>query len=344
MASKYAKSNTWGVFDSDEEDGHCAGGCGSASSKKKGMDVIDLDWLSREIVRHRFWPYPSEEEERNHTAWPCRSCCPWQCDEGEFWECEHGKWLWVDSWDSVPALPEDHTLAECRGGGCRGHGLLTGDILALHLCSEAGLMWGDVVLMEEAAAIAAETPAERAARLALEAKKDAEYKRSVAEAEVRKATELVALRAAPPNRRYDRRTGKPMPCKFFMYQGVLGREHPAERDPKTGTMWESGCAYHKKGKCEFFHPDEPEWQVIIGKVAAIPQRPAEPEWRTAGGGGGGSSYAPAAAGAGGGRPPSGGSAGGGGGFSRPSSGGGRGGFGGGFGSGGGGGKAGGGRW
>jgi hypothetical protein len=342
MASKYAKSNTWGVFDSDEEDGHCCGGCGSAASKKKGMDMIDLEWLSSEIVRRRFWPYPSEADESNPSAWPCPSCCPWQCDEGEYYECEHGKWLWVDSWDSVPALPEDHTLQECRGGSCRGHGLITGDILALHLCSFAGLMWGDIVLMEEEAARAAETPAERAARLTLEAQKDAKYKRSIAEAEVRKATELVALRSAPPNRRYDRRTGKPMPCKFFMYQGVLGREHPAERDPKTGTMWESGCAYHKKGKCEFFHPDEPEWQVIIGKVAAIPQRPTEPEWRSAGTNG---SHASAAAGAGGGRPPSGGSAGGG--FSRPSSGGGggsgRGGFGGGFGSGGGG-KAGGGRW
>ena len=46
-------------------------------------------------------------------------------------------------------------------------------------------------------------------------------------------------------------------------------------------MWESGCAFHKKGKCEFFHPDEPEWQVIIGKVASIAVRPSEPEWRSA---------------------------------------------------------------
>jgi hypothetical protein len=342
MATKTAKSNVWAAFDSDEEDGHCCGGCGAASVKK-GKEVIDLEWVSAEIVRRRFWPYPTEEEEKNHTAWPCRSCCPWLCDEGAFWECEHGKWLWVDSWDSVPALPEDHTLEECRGGSCPGHGLMAGDILALHLASEAGIMWGDIALMEEAAALAAETPKERAARLAAEARKEAVRQAELAEMEIRKAKELVALRTAPPNRRYDRRTGKPMPCKFFCYQGVVGREHPAERDPKTGTMWESGCAYHKKGKCEFFHPDEPEWQVIIGKVASVPQRPAtppEPEWRTVG-----SSYAPAAAGAGGGsssRPSSGGggfsgSRGGGGGFS----GGGRGG-GGGFS--GGGGKAGGGRW
>jgi hypothetical protein len=342
MATKAAKSNAWSAFDSDEEESHChGGGCGSAASSKRGNDLISLEWIAEEIIRRRFWPYPTEEEEKNHTAWPCRSCCPWLCDEGEFWECEHGKWLWVNSWDSVPALPEDHTLAECRGGSCPGHGLMTGGILALHLASEAGVGWGDIMLLEEAAARAAETPKERAARLAEEARKDAVRKAELAEAEIRKAKELVALRSAPPNRRYDRRTGKPMPCKFFCFQGVVGREHPAERDPKTGTMWESGCAYHKKGKCEFFHPDEPEWQVILGKVASVPasSRPTtpEPEWRTVG-----SSYAPAAAGAGGGS------------SSRPSSGGGRGGGGGGGFSGGargggggfsgGGGKAGGGRW
>ncbi len=350
MASrKSAKSNSWGVFDSDEEDGHChaaaGGGCSSVPKKKGfGMDVLDLEWIGREIVRRRFWPYPSEEEERSRTAWPCPSCCPWLCDEGEFWECDHGKWLWVASWDSVPALPEDHTLRECRGGSCPGHGLMSGDVLALHLASEAGLMWGDVMVMEEQAALAAETPAERAARVEREAKEAAAMKAYLAEAEVRKAEMLVSSRSAPPNRRYDRRSGKPMPCQYFCYQGVLGREHPAERDPKTGTMWPSGCAYHTKGKCEFFHPDEPEWQVIIGKVAFVPQRPAEPEWRAAAAAGGG----PSSAGGGGfsrpssgGRPPSGGSAGGGGGSYRGGGGGGgsyRG------SGGGGGGKAGGGRW
>lgn len=291
MASK-AKStwNTFGVLDSDEEDG-CCGGCGAAALATKKKGVVDMDWLENEIIRHRYWPYPSEEEESNPSAWPCPTCGPVASDEGAFWECKHGKWLWVESWAAVPALPEDHSLEECRGGSCPGHGLMTGDILALYIGPQAGLMWGDILALEHEAELAAETPAQKAARLAEEARKDAERAAAVAAAEIRKAKELVASRPSPPNRRYDRRTGKPMPCKFFCFQGVLGKEHPAERDPRTGTMWESGCAFHKKGKCEFFHPDEPEWQVILGKVESVapssrpttpPVRSSEPEWRTVG--------------------------------------------------------------
>lgn len=286
MATKSAKSNTWAAFDSDEEDGHC---CSSrAAVRQKTAFSLDLSDIEQKIVRRRFWPYPSEEEQSTYSGWPCISCCPWMCDEGDFWECEHGKWVFVDSWDSVPVLPEDHSLEECRGGGCSGHGLMSGDILAMHLAMQAGIMWGDLVIMEEEHNLSQETPAERAAREAEAARRDAEARAALARFEIQKAKELVATRSAPPQRRYDRRTGKPMPCKFFCYQGVLGKEHPAERDPKSGTMWESGCAYHKKGKCEFFHPDEPEWQVILGKVASVtpsrPQTPTEPEWRTVGGG------------------------------------------------------------
>jgi hypothetical protein len=290
MASKIAKSNLWGVLDSDDEDAVCCSSSScrhsSSSSSSRTFGGMNLFWLEEQITRKRFWPYPSAAEEDSPSAWPCRSCPPWMCDEGEFWECDHGKWVWVESWGSVPPLPWDHTLKECRGGSCSGHGMISADLLPLFLAQEAGLMWGDIMMMEEEAVRAAETPKERAARLAAEARKEAESQRAMAEAEIRKAKELVALRAAPPNRRYDRRTGKPMPCKFFCFQGVLGREHPAERDPKTGTMWDSGCAYHKKGKCEFFHPDEPEWQVILGKVASVPtsSRPTTPEleWRSVG--------------------------------------------------------------
>jgi hypothetical protein len=295
MATKH--HNSFALFAEEEDEDHCCGGHGAPSSSSSSSSTVsvtrqkmDLDYIQEQIIRRRFWPYPSEEQENDSSALPCHCGPLWMRDEGDFWECEHGKWLWVDSWDSVPPLPENHTLDECRGGSCQGHGLFTRDILQLHLATYAGIMWGDIVLMEEEERLAAENPRQRAARLAAEAKKEAERAASIAAFEVQKAKELVALRAAPPNRRYDRRTGKPMPCKFFMYQGVLGKEHPAERDPKTGTMWDSGCAFHKKGKCEFFHPDEPEWQVIIGKVASVPSssssssRPAtpEPEWRSVG--------------------------------------------------------------
>lgn len=314
MSSK-AKSqrNTWGVLDSDDED--CCGGCSHAALPAKKKDLLDGDWLETQIVRRRFWPYPSEAEESEPSAWPCRSCAPWSCDEGAFWECEHGKWIWVESWESLPPLPEDHSLKECRNSSCTQHGLFGGEILGLYLAAEAGISWGDYIWMVEQAALAAETPAQKAARLAAEARKEAERALAIAVSEKKLAAELVKSRPAPQQRRYDRRTGKPMPCKFYCFQGVLGREHPAENG------WEAGCGFHKKGKCEFFHPDEPEWQIIIGK-APMPSRPStpEPEWRVAGGAGGPS------------RPMSGGGSSssasfgprgaGGGGFSRPSSGGG----------------------
>ena len=343
MASKSINTfkNAWSVLDSDEEHDGASSSCCSSSSCRhvapKTFAGLALAEIEERIVRRRFWPYPTEAEERLSTAWPCISCCPWQHDEGDFWECDHGKWFWVNSWASVPPVPEDHTLEQCRGGSCSGHGLLTGDILALHLASEAGLGWGDIVFMEDTLRRAAESSTERAARLAYEARKDAERITDMAEAEIRKAKELVALRPAPKQRRYDRRTGKPMPCRYFLACScdrvscsinkdgnlpplsscsvVVGKPYPEARTA-AGTMWESGCAYHKKGKCEFFHPDEPEWQVITGKVASVPSRPStptEPEWRS---GGGAASSGPRSAGAGGfgSRPGSGGSGGGRGGF------------------------------
>jgi hypothetical protein len=278
MATKAAKRNAWSAFESDDEDG--AGPSVAPVQKVGGMTLAEIE---ERIVRRRFWPFPTEAEESNPSAWPCRSCCPWQCDEGAFWECEHGKWLWVDSWASVPPQTEDHTLEECRGGSCPGHGLYSGGILALHLACQAGIGWGDVVCLDEAEAEAALTPEQRAQKALAKAREEARRQRDMAEAEARKASELVALRPAvqQEHRRYDRRTGKPMPCQYYCYQGVLGREHPAENG------WAAGCGYHKKGKCPFFHPDEPEWQVIIG-ATPMPSRPAtpEPEWRSAGGAGG----------------------------------------------------------
>jgi hypothetical protein len=78
---------------------------------------------------------------------------------------------------------------------------------------------------------------------------------------------------------FDRRTGKPMPCRNFFHNGVLGKPEPAtEVFPEgcRGHMSGTACTISKDGVNRFFfHPDQPEWKVITGEVAFVP--PPAPE-------------------------------------------------------------------
>ena len=234
------------AFADDESDCESTCSCHTAELSPNSLEY--------KILRSRFWVWPLDESA--HGAWPC--CCsdPAHAVEGDgektFWECPHGKWEFISSWDSVPALPEDHPLDQCRGGDCDKHGLYQGVLLELHLSTLMGIGWGDIMWQWEQEALARMTPQERMALAVRQEAEEKARKKAIAEAEVRKAKDIQQMHKKPMQRMYDRRTGKPLACKWA--------EHPAENG------WPAGCGKHAEGVCPYFHTDEPEWAIIKGKA------------------------------------------------------------------------------
>lgn len=224
--------------------------------------------LAQQYIETHFWPLKKAAAEE----YPCKCSDPAHCDEGSFWECSHGRWDFYETEADLPHNKPEHSADECLGN-CSQHCLLTGAVLELHLAALCGKSWGDVMYDAEQAELAAETPAQRDARVAKRAAADFGFKKAAVDEILRSKASMV--KARPLNKRFDRRTGKPMPCRFHCYHGVIGKEHPEEIDPKTGFPWPAGCAEHRVGACPFFHPDEKEWDIIIGKVAFS----ATPDWR-----------------------------------------------------------------
>lgn len=198
------------------------------------------------------------------------NCDPaWSMDDDGFWRCYHGQWRVVYE---EPSVDRPHHAHLCPGR-CKQHPLVD-DVLAMFLHAEdAGILWGDIVLDWENAARAAETPAERSARLDREAAEERKRAAAIKASEVAKVEVVVAcMRAIEPSAKSRlpiHRHGL-KPCRYFCQDGVLGKPAPAQKDPKSGMWWPAGCAPHLKKRCEFFHPDEPEWELIkAGKATQV---------------------------------------------------------------------------
>ena len=122
-------------------------------------------------------------------------------------------------------------------------------------CSQS--QWGDLMLEQEAAEFARLSAHEQRMRMLLEASKAREaaerLSRAAAASEIAKAQSIVCDRSGKLKKQVLR------PCRYFNYQGVLGRAEPGGTN-KRGVSWAAGCELHLKGCCEFIHPDQAEWQ------------------------------------------------------------------------------------
>ena len=89
-----------------------------------------------------------------------------------------------------------------------------------------------------------------------------------------------------PTKKLEMKNGKPVPCREWCYEGVVGRPTPAN-PPKYP---EEGCMGHKVGgpcmigrdkKPRYFvHPNQPEWKQVPGVADSMKAvESAEPEWR-----------------------------------------------------------------
>jgi hypothetical protein len=212
--------------------------------------------LYEQVVLKHYWPLSKAYNDQ----YPCACSDPGHSDEGDHWECEHGLWTYITSDADMAHKKPGHTVTQCLGN-CAEHPLLYGDILDLHLAMDLGIGWGDLICDQERAALAAETAAERAERVRRRAEEDHARLVALAESEIRKAKSIAQIQRAPMKRMMDKKTGKPLPCKWA--------HTPAENG------WPAGCGKHREHVCPYFHPDEPEWNVIMGKVAWTPA----PAWR-----------------------------------------------------------------
>jgi hypothetical protein len=226
------------------------------------MSALTLSPLSSS--RNSFWIFDAN----GHA---CTGNCDsgWAMDQDGFWRCDHGQWRVLSE---APSSERPHHANACPGH-CRQHPLVD-DLVRLFLTAEdMGLTWGDIMMEEDDRARAAETPAERTARLDRQAAEERRTAAAIKASELAKVEAVVAgMRKVEPSAKSMHpchRTGL-KPCRYFCQDGILGKAAPAQRDPRSGMLWPAGCAPHLKKRCEFFHPDEPEWALIMaGKTAQV---------------------------------------------------------------------------
>jgi len=202
------------------------------------------------------WAYTAEAEQA------CLHCCPAQSMETDHWVCDHARFQLIQSWD-VP-FQKGHSVAECVGN-CSEHPLLFGSNLLLEIADRIGESWADC--------------GERNGWLSFEGGGGPSLEELMAGAfqqERQKQAEIIALQkrmgaAAVKEGRvekmYNRSTGRPMACRYYSFNGVIGAVDPGDADHPAGCAGHASggpCSVHKKtGLAQyFFHPSDPEWQFI----------------------------------------------------------------------------------
>ncbi len=179
---------------------------------------------------------------------PCAYCSPADAMDGGYWTCSHMRCLIVDE---TPVVGKWHDSRVCPGN-CSAHPLVSPQGSEQRLYYDAmvtGFSWGDVLTLLEDAALEAESPAQRAARLARKAAEEEEYRRTseakMVEYHVEKCASVYCDRSGGLKKTVLRM------CKWD--------DHPAENG------FPAGCAAHKKGACPWVHKDQP---ALMAELAA----------------------------------------------------------------------------
>lgn len=239
------------------------------------------------------WFIKSAEE---FEAGPCGHSCShmsWSAEHefnGKFesvWSCSHGIWRPLDEVDaSAP-----HSGEDCPGN-CLQHPLVVGAIVEMLLAMRLGSSWADIVEEDFAARRAAETPEERAARLAQEAVEEAERAAALVKFSTRRKVDKWCKDGC-------RKFRVARPCKYaklFAENKCARCEGPCPGDvcPKPGCgevkagcwahdvfMCCRGCPPPKEATveemqagcptcggatdscCIYVHPDEPQWEDCV---------------------------------------------------------------------------------
>ena len=257
--------------------------------------------LARSLMRPRFWLWPLNWDD--HEQWPCVCSDPAHAldeDNGKtVYSCSHGTWLMVGS--AAEATPRDEDLL--WGDLVTIQEQLDFEALPAHIraeriaaaAAESKAMAAACLDIEaHRARMAAETAASFAAASkeweAEASSRGRHHRRDSGSAHssafagagaggsrAAGAGSAVGAGAGPAPRvagkRYDRKTGLPMPCRCHAHDGVPGNIAPASSGVnKKGEAFSypAGCQQHEDFvarrttvDCPFFHIGDTEWRIII---------------------------------------------------------------------------------
>lgn len=293
MSKKFVSKNTFGAFDDSSSDSDSDGeqeivqcNCQSSVCLHKVVCPAAFN-LAREVTRRRFWLWSEYDADRM----PCICCSPVHALEGEgetVWFCSNSgyEWLMVNN-PQEAYLPVENMLW--------GDLILAQDQINYNKLSKAEKARLEMVAKAEREAMvkyAAQVEREKI-RIAEEAK--ISFAKLQAEEEAERLAKTASfspafsrpsssgsnvgagggsgqLPARIPGKKYDRKTGAPMPCRCHNHEGVLGKICP----PESGTnkkgqkySYPAGCQQHdefkagkRKDDCEFFHIGDPEFEQL----------------------------------------------------------------------------------
>jgi len=180
------------------------------------------------------------------------------------WTCSHGGWVLPRT--RLLASCCDHTAEQCPGL-CKQHPLTSSEFLCLRNEMDSAIGWGTAICAEWEAAIASETPAQRAVRLAADLAHDVATQGRIEQFSVKKKCEKWTDGGKMKFR-------VPRCCKY----ASLFEQHrcakcectvPAGQDTCCGQNGQrhlpeklAGCWSHESTRsCIYIHPDEPQWQA-----------------------------------------------------------------------------------
>ena len=214
-------------------------------------------------------------------AHPCCCCdAPRAMDHMDgYWHCDQQNRTWVVLDESFDA-GSDHSFEHCLGS-CSMHILMDSIVFSMFHAEAFGLCWGDLILADEEAKLAAETPEQRALRLDAEAAKRTEIFLATRSTEMERYARLKAqtnTEMIKTDRGKVARIRKVQePCKWLYLDEKApkcdwrrtreGKPEPPYRPYLTGgECW--AFEYHdpKTGKlqikhtCDRLHPGEEDWR------------------------------------------------------------------------------------
>ena len=227
-----------------------------------------MDYDNRSNTTFKSWD-PKDGEEWDNG--PCGKCHPQACldDYNGYvvWQCHHGDWF-VEREAAEVDVRKEHDSSVCPGN-CHQHPLLEGDYLKMVLRMRASgpscTTWGDMMWEEEQAYLAAETPAQKAARLAAEAEHERKGKQEIVKY-------LVHRKEEKWTKGGEMKFRVPRPCKYATLFAARTCSDCGAQVPEGQTVCKAmkghrvcdrdfaGCWNHEQTRtCIYVHPDEPQW-------------------------------------------------------------------------------------
>ncbi len=239
---------------------------------------------------YRCWVLFADIENGNA---PCRCCSPIDAIEGngDIWACYKSERAWLIV-NEAPDMSLPHPIELCDGDHCPFHRLQTPELASFTQAVTSGMSWGDLSYEDEQLALAAETPAQKAAREAKLRKAEYEAKLRLEAARMERETELVELRAKMGLKRGEAPRKASIPCKKLY--SCVGDKSTGGAKPTTMHVssecwaWEYTDPRDKKKKCPhkcpWIHPGEEGWheEWMKNRTWKAPTGAAAvPTWRTA---------------------------------------------------------------